>query len=352
MQKIKIREVFSYYLPQFHEIPENNEWWGNGFTEWSLLKSAAALFSGHDIPKVGELGYYSLEDVSVVEKQYQLANQYSISTFAFWHYWFGDNEQLLHKPAELILSSDIDVKFCFAWANHTWYNKSKGLLLKKQRYDYDIKKHFNYLLPFFMDDRYTKIDNKPVFFIYNPSEASNCALFMDTFNRMAKEHGFDGCFFIAENSDAHIAEYYGFDRFLNSCNFMRDRLLSQKIIDKIKMFINKKVPLFIRRYDYSERMQNLVVGVDVEHNEIPVVFPRWDSSIRHGRRGVVLTNATPTAFADHLDQCLQKTAHIPESERLIMIKSWNEWGEGNYIEPCLKYERKFLEIVKSKIEIL
>lgn len=352
MQKVKIREVFTYYLPQFHAIHENNKWWGEGFTEWSLLKSAKSLFPGHDIPKVGELGYYSLEDVSVIGKQYQLAKQHSITTFAFWHYWFSDDELLLNRPAELLLSSNVNVKFCFAWANHTWYNKSKGLLLKEQRYDYDVKKHFTYLLPFFMDDRYTKIDNKPVFFIYNPSDASNCHLLMETFNIMAKEHGFDGCFFIAENSDNQIAKHYGFNRFLNSCNFMRDRLLSQKIIDRIKMFLNKKIPLFIRRYEYSKRMQKFVASFDVEHNEIPVAFPRWDSSIRHGRRGVVLTNATPMAFSAHLEQCLLKTIHIPESERFLMIKSWNEWGEGNYIEPCHKYHREFLEVVKSKIEIL
>jgi hypothetical protein len=350
--KVKIKEVFAYYLPQFHEIEENNIWWGKGFTEWSLVKSAELYFSGHEKTLVGELGYYCLDDVSVIEKQYKIAKENSISTFAFWHYWFDDNDLLLNSPAESLLASKVDVRFCFAWANHSWFNKSKGLMLKEQKYDYDIAKHFQYLLPFFQDPRYTKIDNKPVIIVYNPSDAINCKAVIDVFDRLAIGNGFDGCYFIAENSSHAEVEIYGFDAFLNSCNFMRDRILFDKIIDFFKMKLNKIRPLFIRKYDYSERLKKYVDGLDEEHNEIPVVFPRWDSSIRHGRRGLVLTNATPDAFEKHLLHCLSKCKNMPEEKRLLMIKSWNEWGEGNYLEPCGIYGRSFLSIVKKHVEIL
>ena len=350
--KVKVKEVFAYYLPQFHEIEENNKWWGKGFTEWDLLKRAKPYFNGHIKTQVGELGYYCLDDVSVIERQYQLAKENSVSSFAFWHYWFDTNDLLLNKPAELLLASNADVRFCFAWANHTWFNKSKGLMLKEQKYDYDIVKHFEYLLPFFQDQRYTKIDNKPVFFIYSPNDAKNCKEVIDTFNRLAISNGFNGCYFIGENSSQAEVETYGFDSFLNSCNFMRDRALPHKVIDRVKMRLNKIHPLFIRKYDYSERLKKFVNGFDEAHDEIPVVFPRWDSSIRHGRRGLVLTGATPEAFERHLLHCLSKCQNTPEERRLLMIKSWNEWGEGNYLEPCSQYGRQFLSIVKEHVEVL
>lgn len=350
--KIKVREVFSYYLPQFHEIKQNNQWWGKGFTEWDLLKKSKKHFTNHELTSVGELGYYSLDDVTVIEKQYQLAKKNSVSTFAFWHYWFDDDDMLLNKPAENILKSNIDVKFCFAWANHTWYNKTKGLMLKEQKYDYSIENHFKYLLPFFLDSRYTKIDNKPTFFIYNPNDAENCSEVIRIFNKLAIENGFSGIFFIAENSSIVEKNKYNFDAFLNSCNFMRDRRLFNKVIDRFKMKFNKFYPLFVRKYDYNIRMRKFIDKVDTENQEIPVAFPRWDSTIRHGKRGVVLTNATPYNFEIHLQHCISKLKNVPESERFLMIKSWNEWGEGNYIEPCERYGSQYLNIINSNIDIL
>lgn len=349
--RLQVKEVFSYYLPQYHQIKENDEWWGEGFTEWSHFKKHTKLYPKHELHQPGELGCYILDNVEIIEKQYKLASSHSITSFAFWHYWFDDDDMLLQKPAEMLLNSTANVKFCFAWANHTWFNKSKNILLKEQKYDYNIEKHFLYLLPFFKDDRYTKVDGKPVFIIYNPEDAINCKEIISVFTKLAIKNGFDGVFFIGENSTAKIAEKYGLDLYLNSCHFMKHRSIGRKFIDLIKIKLNLKGFKFIRRYSYKECVGSLIKNLSGNIKEVPVLFPRWDSTIRHGKGGVVLDGSNPGTFAKHVNDCASHLEKKDFENRYIMVKSWNEWAEGNYMEPCSTYKCEYLNVFSKAFEV-
>ncbi|WP_438319865.1 glycosyltransferase WbsX family protein [Edwardsiella tarda] len=347
---MQVKEVFAYYLPQFHEIKENNEWWGEGFTEWVNVKNAKKIYRDQEILTPGELGYYNLSDVSVIEKQYSLAAKHGISSFCFWHYWFGDDDLLLEKPAEKIINSDLSVRFCFAWANHSWWNKSKNILLKEQKYDFSIEKYFNYLLKFFNDERYTKIENKPVFVIYKPLDIPNLDIFKRKFDQYAINHGFNGIFWIAENSNSDIAAKYNFDYYLNSAPFLKYRSLLRKVIDRIIIKLSQHNIRIPRRYDYKKCIESINSHVK-DNKEIPLVFPRWDSTIRHGKGGMYVHKSTPELFEYHLSICQKILKDRELKDRILFVKSWNEWAEGNFIEPDNVYGDEYLRAFSKYFEI-
>ncbi|TKF02458.1 glycoside hydrolase family 99-like domain-containing protein [Vibrio kanaloae] len=350
MNKLKIHESFAYYLPQYHEVKENNEWWGEGFTEWVNLKNAKKISNDHEIFYPEEsLGYYDLNDINVVESQYKLAKSHGVSSFCFWHYWFDDNDMLLERVAENILSSDIDVRFCFAWANHSWFNKTKGILLKKQVYTFDYDKYFNYLLKFFKDDRYTKIDGKPVFIIYRAQDIPDFIAFRDKFEALAQLHGFPGLFWIGENLTQDLSEKFKMNFSLDSGKFLRYRGFMHDLKDKIIFKLQKIGINLTRVHDYS----NVVSGInkDIESvNQMPIVFPNWDSTIRHGKRGVLLKNSSPQKFEQHLQQCYETLSKRDFKDRILMVKSWNEWAEGNFLEPSSRYGDAYLKEFSKKFE--
>lgn len=344
--KLTIKHSFAYYLPQYHLIKENNQWWGEGFTEWVHLKNAISFHKNQVVHfPHSDIGFYDLTDIHVMEKQYDLARKNSIDTFCFWHYWFSDDDLLLEKPAELLLQSNIHVEFCFAWANHSWFNKAKGILLKEQRYDYSLEKHFHYLLPFFKDSRYRKIDNKPVFVIYDPLNCRNLVQLMDYFNVNIKKHGMDGIYWIFEKCNGDSPYRNMCDFYLNSNNFMRFRSTPRKLFDKVKSLFRRfgiKSPGY---YDYVKCVEAFNSGVKPESHEIPIVFPGWDTTIRHGKGGICLLNNTPDAFKLHLKLVKRILAQRDSIDtRLVFIKSWNEWAEGNFIEPSSQYGYVYIEL--------
>lgn len=353
--KTAVKEIFAYYLPQFHSIKENDEWWGKDFTEWVKLKSAKEIFKGHKIPQpIQPLGYYHLTNAKIIEQQYQIAKEHGVTSFCFWQYWFGDHDTLLEKPAELLLNSDSDVKFCFAWANHTWWNKTENKLLKEQRYDFSLEKYFQYLLPFFKDTRYTKIDNKPVFFIYDLKNALNGKELIAYFNQRAVEEGFLGIYFIGENLLSSDPEIKLVNQYLNSCDFMKHRTFIRKCMDLIVVKLQKYKIFIPRIYQYGRCARKMNMDISVNSKQIPVIFPGWDSTIRHGKKGLLLKNNTPELFEVHVKNTAKLVSKM--DSKLIMVKSWNEWAEGNYLEPCnihgdayLKIIAKYFYIDKSKI---
>ncbi|HCP1496464.1 TPA: glycoside hydrolase family 99-like domain-containing protein, partial [Escherichia coli] len=338
--------MFAYYLPQYHTIKENDEWWGEGFTEWVNLRNAKKLFPDHKIPyPIEPLGYYDLTDVKTIEKQYALAKKHEVSTFCFWHYWFDDEDLLLEKPAELILKSDIDVKFCFAWANHSWWNKSKNILLKEQKYNFSLSKYFDYLLPFFKDPRYTKIDNKPVFIIYDLKNACNGESLISYFIERSKKEGFNGVYFIGENLLPSDKQINLVEQYLNSCDFMKHRYLIRKVFDKIIMMAQKHNIVLPRIYNYETLIKKMNTDIELQSKQIPIIFPGWDSSFRHGKKGVVLKNTNPKAFEEHVNKTSLLMSQKQTHPKIVMIKSWNEWAEGNYIEPCSIHGDSYLKIL-------
>jgi hypothetical protein len=211
-EKIK---YLAFYLPQYHQIPENDEWWGEGFTEWTNVRKAKPLFKDHQQPVIpGKLGYYDLlKTENIQEKQAKIAKENGIYGFIYYQYWFGDGKMLLEKPAENMLENkDIDLPFCFCWANETWRGIWHGIddakkVLAAQKYlgKQDYINYFNYVLPFFKDERYIKIDNKPFFVIYDPVAVPQ--EFMEIFEKLAKENGFDGIYFVASNRSGNHIDY-------------------------------------------------------------------------------------------------------------------------------------------------
>lgn len=211
--------LIAFYLPQYHTIPENDEWWGPGFSEWTNVAASRKMFPGHQQPSIpGELGFYDLRFPETREAQATLARDHGIGAFCYWHYWFGNGKRLLERPfAEVLSSGKPEFPFCLAWANESWsgplYGAPKGRLLLEQKYPglEDYKRHFEVVLPAFRDPRYVKIDGKPVFLVYKPELVPDAQEFIELWQSMAKNSGLQGMYFIGIGTEDFDPRKYGFD---------------------------------------------------------------------------------------------------------------------------------------------
>jgi hypothetical protein len=372
MSKIKF---LAYYLPQYHPIPENDAWWGKGFTEWTNVAKAKPLFKGHEQPKLpGDLGFYDLRVPQVQEEQSKLALENGIDGFIYYQYWFGNNKFLLEKPAEQMLQNkNIEIPFSFCWANETWKGVWHGIdnpnVLIEQLYNGidDYTKYFEYLLPFFKDARYIKINNKPMFHIYRMSDIPDYDLFLELFNNLAIQNGFEGIHFIATLGSAAVCEnnlVYGkvgidvFDKMRHKGEFRFSyKKWTGKLERKLKKYFGitneigkRKKPLI---FDYQKGVANFNLNFNNE-KYIPCVFPNWDNSARSGKKSLIFKNATPKTWQIHLEKTIKILISERNTPQIIVIKSWNEWAEGNYLEPDAKYGNQWLQIipeVKQKYKI-
>lgn len=337
-------KLIALYLPQFHEIPENNRAWGEGFTEWTNVKKAVPLFEGHNQPRepLGD-NYYNLLDARVMEWQVSLAKKYGIYGFCFYHYWFSGGKKVLEKPAEILLShKELDMPFCFSWANEPWTKTWHGAagekeVLIEQHYGREDQwgQHFQYLLSFFKDNRYIKIDGKPVLLIYQINKIGCFNRMADYWNNMAVHEGFAGIYII------DMLTYDG------------------------KRNINKRVPASVD-FEPDKGQRNVPgdnkngcnkisydniysVMLDGPHKkgEFRSVFVDYDDTPRRGAKGCVFTGGSPGKFGKYL----QKTIRLSEKEQneYIFINAWNEWGEGNYLEPDKKNGYAYLEAVQNAL---
>ncbi|MRX67905.1 Glycosyltransferase WbsX [Flavobacterium resistens] len=367
MPKNKIK-FLAYYLPQYHPIPENDEWWGKGFTEWTNVTKAKPLFKGHNQPILpADLGFYDLRIPEVQEQQARLAKEYGLDGFVYYQYWFGDNKMLLEKPAEaMLLNKNIDLPYCFCWANETWKGIWHGLdnpsVLIEQTYNgkegYQI--YFDYLLPFFKDERYITIDNKPMFHVYRFDDIPNIEEFINVFNELAIANGFSGIYFVAtiasENvlKNNHIYGKIGDEvfqkmRYKNGFLFHDVRYLGWlerkiKVAFGFTTVIGKRLkPIII---DYSKAVSRINVTFP-NQKYIPCVFPNWDNSARSGKKSLIFINSNPESWKKHLQKAVDELLKNPKNPQIIMIKSWNEWAEGNHLEPDLKFGFKWLEVLKN-----
>jgi Glycosyltransferase WbsX len=343
-------EIAALYLPQFHVIEENEAWWGPGFTEWTNVKAARPLFRGHRQPVVpGELGYYDLLDPSVRERQADLARGAGVTSFCYWHYWFGGRE-LLQRPFDDVLASGRpEFPFFLGWANQSWsgvWHGAPNRILMQQTYpDGDDEAHFTRLLPAFVDDRYVRIDGRPVLLIFSPTDLPNPAAFVDRWQSLAESAGIGGLYIVAwiegrdwgANYASHEAD--GFDAGLY-VHFPFQRTPTTALRDRLRSHVERLGP---GRYGYCE-------DLPVPRDPIPGVVhrsvqPNWDNTPRSGRRGAVALDSAPNRFERHLTQALRLEQMHPPSSRLCVIKSWNEWAEGNYLEPDSTFERGWLDAV-------
>ena len=356
-------KILAFYLPQYHPTKHNNEWWGEGFTEWTNVTKAKKLFWGHYQPKIpADLGFYDLRLPEVREKQVELAREAGIDGFCYYHYWFGNGRRELELPFnEVLKSGKPDFPFCLCWANETWsrkfWNKDGNIegatTLIEQLYPglEDYKNHFLEVLPAFKDKRYIKIEGKPVFMIYKPLTFNDVGLFMEIWNQLAIDNGLSGVYFIGYTLNVQ-----------NEYKDLKDKGFNAVCSCKIKRHTKHDISWFVRkilsyitnspeRYNYKFVYPTLIGQEESSIGDVfPTLIPNWDHTPRSGNHGYLFTNSIPDLFEKHCEDVFQKISSKKENEQIVFLKSWNEWGEGNYMEPDLKFGHGYIRALRKAKE--
>ena len=345
-------DVLALYLPQFHPIPENDDWWGRGFTEWTNVARARPLFRGHVQPHLpADLGFYDLRVPEARQAQAELAARHGVTGFCYWHYWFG-GRRLLQRPLEEVLATGApDFPFCVAWANQTWsgiWHGSPGTVLVEQTYPGpdDDAEHFAYLRPAFEDPRYITLAGRPVLFVYQPGDLPEPARFVERWQKMAHDAGLGGLYLVASlgESEYRTPVEDGFDASV-SYRFPFVRTVGARIYEHLLAAGLSRGP---RRYPYPDTLVEAPPPPGGGRH-FPSVYPNWDNTPRLGRRGMVATGATPERFGAQVRRALELAAANPPGEQVVVIKSWNEWAEGNYLEPDDEFGLGRLEALQREV---
>ncbi len=363
-----IARVIAIYLPQFHPIPENDLWWGKGFTEWTNVGKARPLFRGHYQPRVPtDLGYYDLRVPETRKAQADMARDAGIEGFMYWHYWFGNGKRLIERPFnEVVASGEPDFPFSLAWANESWKGFNHGLknrnTLIEQVYpgEQDIIDHFNTLLAAFKDSRYIKVDGKLLFMIYKPLQHPDIKRFIEIWQELAQKSALPGFYFVAHHQTVREFDNASEEETLNNMlnlgfsavNFVRlhnvleQRNLASKISSRLNK-ITRGMPLIV---PYKKAARFFTKEIDKNIHAIPSIIPGWDHTPRSKKEGLVMTGSDPYEFSVHIKKVLKNISNKPLENRLVFIKSWNEWAEGNYMEPDLKWGNQFLQKLKEELK--
>lgn len=363
---MKKARVIAFYLPQFHPIPENDENWGKGFTEWTNVANAKPLWRGHHQPRIPkDLGFYDLRLQETRIAQAEMAREAGVEGFMYWHYWFGEGRMLLEKPAEWVLmDGKPDFPICFGWANHEWSTATwtKGVknrerkMIAEMKYpgSEDNKLHFDYCLPFFKDHRYITVDGMPLFIIYDPKGFRNIREFMDQWRILAKENGLKGIYFVglwvsdADTFDSMMK--FGFDALIRSGRqTAEERMTSNKFITRLKRSMAEMFNMCTMVFDYSKIMSKMHFEENRIENCYPLICPGYDCTSRRGKKARIYKDSTPQAFQEHIHQTLEYIKDKNYEHKLIFLDSWNEWGEGNYMEPDTKWGHDYLDALKTEI---
>lgn len=340
-------KLIAYYLPQFHAIPENDEWWGKGFTEWRNVARAYPQFQGHYQPRVpGELGYYDLRIVDVMRRQVELAKHYGIGAFCFHFYWFG-GKRLLEMPIQNYLAAtDIKFPFCLCWANENWSRRWDGseneVLMSQQHSAEDDVALLEYLHRYFKDERYLKIDGKPVLTVYRPSILPDAKATVERWRQAAKALGYPDLYLIATNSFG-FTDYQSMD-FDALSEFPPHHVRAPNIQDQFKL---SKFRTGWRIRSYKEIVESEKVRTSSPGVLHPGVMPSWDNSARRPGNGEIIHGATPSLFAEWLELAFDRTQTNPVGQRLVFINAWNEWAEGAYLEPDARFGYAYLHACSS-----
>lgn len=382
MDNSKKARVIALYLPQYHPVKENDKYWGKGFTEWTNVAKAKPLFKGHYQPRIpADLGFYDLRLPQVRHDQAELAKEAGIEGFCYWHYWFGNGKEVLQMPFdEVVRSGDPDFPFCLGWALHDWTTKtwekgkgaSRDTMIFKQEFpgEEDDIKHFYRLLDAFKDKRYIKVDGKLLFSILVPRAMPEPKRFMDLWNRLAMENGLPGFHFvgiidsmptITKNNinnvdkavDNNISEIkaLGFDAVGTTDQKYAELKTGGKLRKMCFAIVRKVLPgALLDKYDYSKIVENFYSPSDSREDVYPQLLVGWDRSPRSGRKAIIYYNNTPDTFGKAVDRALECVRDKSPEHRILFLNSWNEWGEGAYMEPDLKYGKGKLETLKKLLE--
>lgn len=359
-------KIIAFYLPQFHEVEENNKWWGEGFTEWTNVKTAQPSYKGHNMPRIPlNKNYYNLTNVKTLEWQAQIAKQYGVYGFAYYHYW-SEGNMLLERPAEIMLKNKtVNMPFCFSWANHTWtrcWADKTDEVLWEQKYgdEEDWTNHFNYLLPFFKDERYIKIDGKPLMILYNPKGIKEYPKMIRLWQKLAKGNKLKGIYFLHQQNEFDHNEKDNNGLYEGGIEFQMNRAvneyISKSIPFAIKRVLNRvadKIPMLrckatTMHYSYDRIWKIVLKQMPKGNNWYPGAFVDWDNTPRRKNRGQLCTNVTPDKFEYYLTKQIYRARNVYNKDYLFLF-AWNEWGESGYLEPDEKYGYGMLEAVKKSL---
>jgi hypothetical protein len=345
------------YLPQYHTIPENDDWWGKGFTEWTNVRKAKPLFPGHYQPHVPhpDIGYYDLSDVSVMKKQADMAKRYGIYGFCFYYYHFKDGKRLLEKPLNNWLSHpEIDFPFCFSWANENWTRSWDGgdkKVIMPQDYDKsNMNRMILEMIPAFKDKRYIKVDGKPMLLVYRPEIIPDVQNTVNEWRKIVIGNGFPGLYLVMmQNFDFRSPLEFGMDAATEFAG-VRGNCVSNLYYAK-EYNVKLLKDLNFVRYDAVKAFHCSLNNSDFLRYKC--VCPGWDNSPRRGSQGHFIIDSSPKSFSDFFyDACVQ-TIKDKRSQKdgFVFINAWNEWGEGAHLEPDENYGYANLEVVRSVLKL-
>ena len=369
MESAKKARVIALYLPQYHPVAENDKYWGKGFTEWTNVAKAKPLFKGHYQPRIpADLGFYDLRLPQVRKAQAELAKEAGIEGFCYWHYWFGNGKEVLQMPFdEVVKSGEPDFPFCLGWALHDWTTKTwekgssiaKDTMIFKQEFpgEEDDIKHFYRLLDAFKDKRYIRVDGKLLFSILVPRAMPEPKRFMKLWNRLAKENGLPGFHFVGiidsmptitkdniKNIDKAVDENIsevkalGFDAVGTTDQKYAELKTGGKFRKVCFAVVRKLFPgALLDKFDYSKIIDNFYSPSDRRDDVYPQLLAGWDRSPRSGRKAIIYYNNTPETFEKAARKAVECVEDKAPEHRIVFLNSWNEWGEGAYMEPDLKY---------------
>lgn len=383
MNDNKIKTI-AFYLPQFHAIPENDIWWGQGFTEWTNTRKAVPLFDNHYQPRVPHKEkYYNLLDEGILEWQIKIAKEYGIYGFCYYHYWFKNGKKLLEKPIENMLNNSVNFPYCLCWANESWTKNWDGgnrEIIVEQDYGSkaDWEDHFQYLLNYFKDKRYITIDGSPLLIIYKPEQIPKLNEMLDYITYRIIQEGLPGIvyayqypqwYFMANYDDSRFKYIIDFEPVFTEAylskidnihnikkkqKFIRfaKKIIGDRLIDFIRaMKINitpnqvKKSVLRIKNFD--ETWKSILSRPVIDYKLIPGAFVGWDNTPRN-ENGIVYIGGNPQKMKNNYIELIKKTKE-EYKKNMIFINAWNEWAEGAYLEPDNEYGYKYLEAIRDAL---
>jgi hypothetical protein len=335
--------LLAFFLPQFHPIPENDLWWGKGFTEWTNVAKAGPSFQGHYQPHLpGELGFYDLRVRETRLEQIALAKQYGIDGFCYYYYWFS-GRRILDRPLDDMLSDpESDMPFCLCWANENWTRRWDGanheILIAQQYLPTDDREFIKSLVPFFNDPRYIRLNGAPFFIVYKPQHLPDPLKTLDTWREYCVQNGIGKihiCAALTNDNQNYVK--LGFD---SGVQFPPHNRKCGNVNDKIDFY----TPFHGCVVEYADLAQSYVDEVYPHPNVFRTVCPSWDQTARVGPRAFIVVNGTPANYEYWLKESMRRTAEdVPGQQRFVFINAWNEWAEGCHLEPDRRYQRQFLE---------
>lgn len=372
---MKKSKIVAAYLPQYHETADNNEYWGKGFTDWKAVKDAKPQYNGHVQPKIPLYNnYYDLSDINTIKWQAEIAQKYGVDVFNIYHYWFKDGKQELEKPAELLLMhQEIDIEYFFSWDNSPWIrswsnviggnawtplydnNKSGKQILQELDYgdEKQWKKHFEYLLPFFKDKRYLKIDGKPVFGFMKSGDGEILIKIRDYWKNLAEESGLPGLYLISSKRTFFDPHYFD-NIFLYEpvASGWGKRVAIEVRLKKYLHYEPKSKNPVKYLLDYEKYWLNVLKkAYKYKNNDVFLGgLVNFDDTPRRGKQARIIANGTPVLFEKYFGQLYKFSCE--HDKELIFLTAWNEWGEGAYLEPDRDNGYAYLEAlsnVKEKV---